>query len=378
MPFYRWRGKIVAILALGGLLLAACDKGPDKPSQAAAPLPSVIVAPVTSREVSGSVIFIGQAQANQRVEFRARVSGILEERSFVEGALISEGDLLFQIEQAEYTAALQIAQAKLESAQATQLEAKAQLKRYQVLEARGTASEAKLDEAKAVEGRANASVSEAEADLAQANLNLDYTRISSSISGVIGRSSVDPGNLIGSNSGVLATIVDTDPIKVVFSISERIFLEFKRERQQTGKNEGVTPKLKLADNAMYEHDGKLDFINNEVDPATGTIQVRAVFPNPAGLILPGQYVSVVLVSKDPKKHIVVPQSAVQSNQSGPFVLVVDGKGVVENRPVTTGQLVGADIVVSEGLTDGDTIIVEGIQKVRPGAKVNPVMQDKAN
>ena len=370
-------GKFVASVVIGGMVLAACDRGPDKVAQGPAPLPSVVVAPVTSKDVSASVVFIGQAQAFQRVEFRARVSGILEDRAFVEGATISADDLLFQIEQDNYLAAVKRADANLQSARATQLEAGSQLKRYQVLEERGTASEASLDEAKAAAARADASVSAAEAELAQANLDLTYTKITSPISGIIGQSTVDPGNLIGPDSGVLATVVDIDPVQVIFSVSERVFLEFRRERQQTGQNAAVVPKLKLADNQMYEFDGELNFVNNQVDRSTGTIQARVNFPNPDGLILPGQYVNVVLVAEEAEKQVVVPQSVVQANQAGPFVLVVDGENRVEIRAVVTGQLVGAEIVITEGLSDGETIIVEGIQKVRPGAKVTPVMQNTA-
>lgn len=367
--------KLAIYVAGASLVLAACSGEEANNAAPSQPLPSVIIAPVSTKDVSSSVVFVGQAQAFQRVEFRARVAGILEERSFVEGASINQGDVLFGIEKAEYLAARQRAQANLESALATQLEADEQLKRYQVLQERGTASEASLDEAKAVAARAAASVSGAKAELAQVELNLEYTQIRSPISGVIGRSTVDVGNLIGPDSGVLATIVDIDPIQVVFSVSEKSFLEFKREQQKSGKIREVTPRLKLADGSMYQHPGEINFVSNEVDSTTGTIQVRVDFPNPDGFVLPGQYVNVILIAKDPEQQVVVPQAAVQTNQSGPFVLTVNGENTVGIRKISTGQLVGTEIVVTDGLSAGETIIIEGIQKVRPGAKVNPVMQN---
>jgi membrane fusion protein (multidrug efflux system) len=184
---------------------------------------------------------------------------------------------------------------------------------------------------------------------------------------------VDVGNLIGPDSGILATVVDLDPIRVNFTVSERDYLNYKQEIKD-GKSTGFTPKIKLANDHIYPHDGKLDYIDNRVDPSTGTIKVRVEFPNPDSLILPGQFVSVTLVSSDPKDQMVIPQAAVQTNQTGPFVLVVNKENKVEMRPIQTGQRFGTEITVSEGLTEGESIIVEGIQKVRPGAAVKPVPQ----
>jgi membrane fusion protein (multidrug efflux system) len=143
-----------------------------------------------------------------------------------------------------------------------------------------------------------------------------------------------------------------------------------------GESTGFTPRIRLANDQIYPHDGKLDFIDNRVDPSTGTIKVRVEFPNPDALILPGQFVNVTLVSADPQQQMVVPQAAVQTNQTGPFVLVVNKDNKVELRPIQTGQRVGTRIAVTEGLNVGETIIVEGIQKVRPGATVKPVAQQK--
>ena len=174
---------------------------------------------------------------------------------------------------------------------------------------------------------------------------------------------------------MLATLIAMDPIRVIFSISEQDFLDYK-QAQQNGEAEKFTPRIKLANDTVYPHDGKWDFVDNQVDPSTGTIGVRVEFPNTDGLILPGLFVNVVLVSADPKDQLVVAQAAVQENQTGPFVLVVDGDNRVEIRPIKTGQRDGTDIVVTEGLTKGEMIVVEGIQKVRPGGLVDPVRQDQ--
>ncbi len=363
----------VAVLAMS-VLLAACGEQPQQGAAASdAPVPSVVVAPVVSTPVSFAVEFVGQTQAVQKVDLRARVTGFLLKRGFEEGGRVAEGDLLFAIDQAEYAAARDAAAARLARAEATLLEDNQNLERYRILAERGTASEARLDEAIAKQGQSNADVTAARADLARANLDLGYTDIVSPVSGHIGRSSVDVGNLIGPDTGVLATVVILDPIQVVFSISERDFLNY-REAVRDGTARTFAPYVRLSNDALYSHPGKLDFIDVQVDPSVGAIQARAQFPNPDGLLLPGQFVSVVLEGAEPETQIVVPQAAVQANQIGPFVMVVDADNQLDLRQIKTGQRSGPWIVVAEGLEVGETIVVEGIQKVRPGATVNPVQQ----
>ncbi len=361
------------------LALAACSEdksgGAAAQNQAQAPAPAVVVAPVTSKSVSNSLEFVGQTEAYQKVELRARVTGVLTEKNFKDGAQVKDEQLLFVIDPAEFQAARDAASAKVERSKATILEAKQKLERYKILVERGTAAQASLDEATATEGEATADLAAAEAELERAKLDLGYTKISAPISGQIGSSAVDVGNLIGSDTGVLATLIAMDPIRVIFSISEQDFLDYK-QAQQNGEAEKFTPRIKLANDTVYPHDGKWDFVDNQVDPSTGTIGVRVEFPNTDGLILPGLFVNVVLVSADPKDQLVVAQAAVQENQTGPFVLVVDGDNRVEIRPIKTGQRDGTDIVVTEGLTKGEMIVVEGIQKVRPGGLVDPVKQDQ--
>jgi len=310
------------------------------------------------------------------VDLRARITGFLLKQAFKDGNAVRKGDVLFVIDPSEFNAARDVAAAKVERAKATLEAAENQLVRYKKLADSGTFSPAQHDKAKAEAGQARADIAASKADLVRAELDVGYTKVTSPIDGRIGGSTVDAGNLIGPDSGVLATVVALHPIRVNFSVSERDYLDHT-QAQKNGKSVGFTPKIKLANDQVYPHDGKLDFIDNRVDASTGTIKVRVEFPNPDELILPGQFVNVTLVSSEPENQIVVPQTAIQENQTGPFVLVVDKDNKVGIRPVKTGQRKDAEISVMDGLAVGEMIIVEGIQKVRPGATVKPVAQKKS-
>jgi membrane fusion protein (multidrug efflux system) len=373
--------RLLRALSVLLVFFAASACSEDKSGSAAAekqgqaPAPAVVVAPVTSKSVSNSLEFVGQTEAYQKVELRARVTGVLTEKNFKDGAQVKADQLLFVIDPAEFQAAHDAAAAKVERSKATILEAKQKLERYKILVERGTAAQASLDQATATEGEATADLAAAQADLERAKLDLGYTKISAPITGQIGSSAIDVGNLIGPDTGVLATLIAMDPIRVIFSISEQDFLDYKQAKKN-GDAEKFTPRIKLANDTVYPHDGTWDFVDNQVDPSTGTIGVRVEFPNTDGLILPGLFVNVNLVSADPKDQLVVAQAAVQENQTGPFVLVVDNENRVEVRPIKTGQRAGTDIVVTDGLTKGEMIVIEGIQKVRPGGLVDPVRQDQ--
>lgn len=367
-----------ALYPLIGLTLAVLPACGDQGStdKAKAPAPAVVVTPVISKPVAASSEFVGQTEAFQSVDLRARVTGFLLKQSFKEGNTVKKDDIMFVIDPSEYNAKRDVAAAQVEHAKAVILEAENQLRRYARLEASGTFSPAQLDKAKADAGKARADLAAAEADLKSAELDVGYTKVIAPLDGRIGGSTVDAGNLIGPDSGVLATVVALDPIKVNFAVSERSYLNYTQAKKD-GKSSGFTPKIKLANDQIYKHDGKLDFIDNQVDPSTGTIKVRVEFPNPDSLILPGQFVNVTLVSAEPKEQVVVPQTAIQENQTGPFVLVVGKDNKVELRPVKTGQRNGTEISVTDGLTPGESIIIEGIQKVRPGVTVNPVSGKKS-
>jgi len=364
---------VSSIIAIS-IALFGCDGSEEANTpRNTAPKPSVIVAPVNSKPVSDYAEFVGQTTSFQKVELQARVKGLLAKRLFEEGSSVKKGQLLFEIDPAEFIAARDAALAQKERADATLLEAERNFSRYSVLVERQASSEAKLDEARAKRDQAKADLAAAKADLVRADLNLGYTKIASEINGTIGASSVDPGNIIGPESGVIATVINLDPIYVTFPVSEKIYINYRKAKEK-GQSVSFTPKIRMANDDVYEHPGKVDFVNNEVDPTTGTITVRVTFPNPNELLLPGQFVNVSLVSDNPENQLIVQQSAVQQNQSGPFVLVVNQDNKVEYRPIKTGQRVGTVVVVTEGLTKGELIVVEGLQKVRPGVEVDPVQQ----
>ena len=362
--------QISALILVSAFVLGGCDANEAAKPGAGQPLPSVVTVPIHSKDVSAALEFVGQSEASQRVDIRARVQGVLLERAFEEGGDVKNGAILFKIDPAEFVAAKAAAEADVARAAATVEEASRSLARYEELVQRDTASVAQYDSAKAKDGQARADLAAAKAALQKAELDLGYTTIHSPIDGRTGRAKVDTGNLIGPDTGVLATVVNLDPIHVIFSVSERDYLNYQQAVLK-GNAEKFTPRIRLATGNLYGHDGEFDLIENEVDPATGSITLRLKFPNPDGLIVPGQFVNVVLTSQTPSKELVVPQAAVQENQTGPFVLVVKQDNRVEARPIKTGQRVGTEIVALEGLTAGESIIVEGIQKVRPGAEVSP-------
>lgn len=366
VPSSRRLGWLALVLPL---VLSACSDSGDSKSAESQPLPSVVVQAVTAKDVAGQTDFVGRTEASQRVDVRARVSGTLLKRPFEEGHEVDEGAVLFEIDPAEFQANLLAAEAQLDKAKASFNENDRSLKRYEVLLEREAASEAQYDIAKSKADQSQADVSAAEADVERAKLDLGYATITSPISGRAGLSDVDVGNLIGPDSGVLVTILDLDPIDVIFSIGERDYLNYA-EARKAGTAEDFTPQIRLANNELYEFPGEVDVIDNKVDPATGTINVRLTFPNPDRMLVPGQYVSVLLTRKTPEKRVVIPQSAVQENQAGPFVLIVDGDGRIESRPIKTGDRIETGVVVLDGLQEGETLVVEGIQKVRPGAEVN--------
>jgi membrane fusion protein (multidrug efflux system) len=355
--------------AVSVLLVSGCDDGSNQaadPASDAAPVVSVIT--VDTRPFTASVEFVGRTEAYSQVDLRARVTGFLAERPFKEGSDVSAGDVLFRIDTAEFDAAVAAARAGLEKAQAAFTEAEQTLQRSRTLADRGTISEANLDEAVAAMERTRADVAAAKAEVDRAQLNLDYTTIATPIDGRIGKSSVDPGNLIGPDSGILATVVTLDPIRVAFSVTERTFIKVQEERN-SGSDRRAVPRIRLANGEMYEPEGTIQFADNRVDPSTGTVSVYVDFPNAEHLLLPGQFVTVILSSSEASEQILVPQAAVQLNQAGPFVLVVDSESKVEVRPITMGDRTGTEVVVLDGLSAGETIIVEGIQKVRPGIAV---------
>ncbi|MGI9401434.1 MAG: efflux RND transporter periplasmic adaptor subunit [Rhizobiaceae bacterium] len=364
------RAGMAAALVFSITALAACSDSGESASQAnaAEEAPGVSVISVTKKPFADSIEFIGQTEAFQKVDLRARVTGFLTEKAFEDGSIVAKDEQLFKIDPAEYEVALSSAKAGLAKAEAELLKWQQQLERTSTLVKDGTVSKATYDDAVAAEATAQADIAAAQANIKNAELDVGYTDIQSPIAGRIGKGQFDVGNLIGPDSGVLATVVALDPLRVVFSVSEKTYLTVQQNQAEGGETNFV-PRIRFANGELYPHPGELLFVDNEVDNTTGTIRVFMKFPNPEGTLLPGLFVTVILSSETPVEQILIPISAVQLNQSGSFVLVVDGESKVETRPIETGDRNAGEIVVTSGLEPGDTIIVDGIQKVRPGMTV---------
>jgi membrane fusion protein, multidrug efflux system len=356
----RWKAAVcaVALATLRGVAAAQ-----------SAPPPAVSVTPVVSRQITETVDFIGRVTAIDKVDIVARVPGFIEERNFSEGQQVKKGDLLFRIEQATYKAAVEQARAALARAKSTEVNAKLQLERGKELVRDKNIPQATVDQRAADEAAAQASVMEAQAQLDQAEINLGYTEIRSPIDGRIGLATFTEGHLVQPSSGKLATIVSQDPIYVIFQVSQRNVLEYRRRLAENESTRHLTIHIKLPDGSPYPHPGLSNFLDVQADPTTDTVAVRAQVPNPEGLLTAGGVVGVTAERGPPKMALTVPQSAVLLDQAGRYVLLVDAEKKVEQRRVTTGVEQGRNVVVTDGLKAGELVIVEGIQKVRPGQAV---------
>jgi membrane fusion protein (multidrug efflux system) len=334
-------------------------------------LPLVTVTAVTEEDINPPAEYVGHVEAIQAVELRARVKGYLERVNFKEGSDVREKDLLFLIEQAPYRARVEANKARVEQEKANLEKAHQYLKRVKSVRTGGVAEKV-LDDAVTDELHARAKVEEEKANLELSEIDLGYTEVRAPIRGRIGSTSFTRGNLVEPDSGPLARIVQLDPIRVTFSVSERNLAAVKAafgDSLQDKKSRTIVIRIKVPGIGIFKNTGHVDFVENEVDAATGTIAVRAVFENHDGLLVPGQYVTV-LVSQDRGTRMpVVPQEAVQEEREGRYVLIVDMNNMVVKRPITMGPSIGAKWAVKEGLTGGEMVIIQGIQKVKPGQSV---------
>jgi membrane fusion protein, multidrug efflux system len=363
------RAGFAALAVAFVTLLTACE-GSGAPQPPAGPPPSVTVIQLEAEPVTETRGYVGRVNAAERVDLRARIQGFLQEVSFTEGNRIEAGDLLFRIEPDGYQAVVLQRAADVERARAEATNADAQLRRGDELLRSNDIPRARVDELRAAAAVANAGIAQAEAALKAAQLNLDYTEIHAPISGRIGLSRYTVGNLVGPDSGVLATLVQHDPIFVQFPLTQSELLAHRRQVQDLGEDaSAAVVQLQLADGSTYEHEGRVDFVDVTVDPGTDTVLLRSRFANPDGLLVPGQFVAVTVRSGEPEMGLLVPQSALQMDQLGLSVLVLDGEDRVQVRRITGGQQVGARLVVRSGLAAGDRVVVEGVQKVRPGQAV---------
>jgi membrane fusion protein (multidrug efflux system) len=349
---------------VGVVLLAACEQQAEtSAATSAGPPPAVTVISLQPTEVTPGFGFNGRVVAVDEVQLRARVTGFLEQRRFEEGADVQAGDLLFVIEKAPYQAVVEQRRAELASAEANRANTAVQLQRGEELVKNDNIPAAEVDQRRAADQMAAAQILEAQAALEQAEINLGYTGVHAPIAGRIGRADLSVGNLVGPDSGVLATIVSQDPIYVTFPVTQRQLLAHRGERGDP------VVRVTLPDGTLYEHPGTMNFLDVQVDPGTDTVTVRGELPNPDRVLVDGQFVGVRVERGEPERVLAVPQASLQVDQAGPYVLVVGGDDKVEARRVTLGEVEGEQVVVESGLNEGERIIVEGIQKVRPGMTV---------
>jgi len=335
--------------------------------QPAGPPPAVLVQPAELRSMTKQAEFVGRAEAFEKVDLRARVQGFLGPRLFKEGDNVKEGQVVFTIEREPFETVVDQRKAQLASAQATLANAEQQLQRTAELTRKGNAPVAQLDQRTAEQGQAKAAVMEAEANLRDAAIQLSYTEIKTPISGRIGRAAVSPGNLVGPDSGVLATVVQDNPMQVLFSVTQREMIE-ARDSEVTGK---VRARVRLANGSLYSEKGRIDFLDVQVNPRTDGQTVRAMFPNPDDILTSGQTVRVIIEEKGGDEVVVIPQSAVAIDQTGSYVFVVGNDNKVEQRRLRLGAGREGLAVVEEGLKPGERVVVQGQQRVRAGMTVAP-------
>ncbi|MBK4733356.1 efflux RND transporter periplasmic adaptor subunit [Noviherbaspirillum pedocola] len=360
---------------LAALALSACgDKKPDAQAQAAPPPPEVAVVKVAPQRVGITSELPGRIEAVRVAQVRARVPGIVQKRVFVEGSEVKAGDVLFRIDPAPLQAVLSSAEATRARAEANVAQANLKVQRYKPLVETNAISRQEYDDALAAQKQTQADLQSAKASVQTATLNLGYATVTAPISGRIGRAQVTEGALVGQGEATpLAMIQQIDPIYVNLTQSATEMMALRRA-MDAGKLQSVGPnqaKISIVtdDGQVYAQTGKLLFSDVAVDPSSGAITLRAEFPNPKRLLLPGMYVRARLEQAVDQSAIMVPQQAVLRDNNGASVMTVGADGKVAPRPIKTGDAQGNNWIVTDGLNAGDTVIVEGLQKVKPGAPV---------
>jgi membrane fusion protein, multidrug efflux system len=350
-----------------GLLIAALAAIPARPQSQEPPAVPVGVVKAERKQIERTADFAGRVEAINRVEVRARVTGFLEAVLFKEGDLIPQGAELYTIEKDLFQAAVEQAKGALERSKGALTLATVQRQRAQDLYEKAAGTAVARDQAVAQEQQAQGQVLSDEASLRTAQINLGYTDITSPIAGRVGRTNLTKGNVVGPDSGVLTIIVSQDPMYVSFPVSQREFLRAQEESHKIDIK-GIKVRIRFSDGTLYDQVGEINFVGVSVDKSTDTVLVRATIANPADALIDGQFVRAVLQSGAPQEKIVIPQAALIADQEGVYVFAVeDGKAVVKR--IKLGAAEGAGIVVESGLDAGELVAVEGLQALRPGAKV---------
>jgi RND family efflux transporter MFP subunit len=357
------------------LALASCG---DSGKPAGPPAPSVTVAKPVQRALIDYDEYVGRFVAVDAVEVRARVSGYLDKIHFQDGQMVKQGDPLFTIDKRPFQTSLDQAQANLSQARANLAFTEADLARAQQLVGNKTITEQTFEQRTQAKRVAEAAVAAQEAAVRQANLDLSFTELLAPVAGRVGDRRVSVGNLVtggaGGNTTLLATIVSLDPIRFEFTFDEASYLRYERlsgGKDVAGRDGGVQVSLKLIDENDFSHTGRMDFVDNVIDRSSGTIRGRAVFTNASGLFTPGMFGRVRLPGSPTYQALLVPEVAIGAEQIRKFVLVVDGDNVVRQKYVTLGQSVDGLRVIKTGIEAEDRVVVNGLMRARPGAKVTP-------
>ncbi len=368
--------RAVSLAAL--LLVVGCSESPQKQASAPPP-PAVTVANPIRRVVIDQDEYVGRFVAVDSVEIRARVSGYLDRVDFTDGQMVKQGDLLFTIDKRPFQTTLDQAKANLAQSHANLAFAETDLARGAQLVRQSTITEQTFDQRTQVKRVAEASVQAQEAAVRQASLDLEFTELKAPVAGRIGDRRVSPGNLVtggtAGNTSLLATIVSTDPIRFEFTFDEASYLRYERlaqgGREMTSRDTSVVVALKLIDEQDFQHQGRMDFVDNVIDRSSGTIRGRAVFSNPAGVLTPGMFARVRVPGSPSYNALLVSDAAIGTEQTRKYVLVVDSDNVVRMKYVTLGQSFNNLRVIKSGLQEEDRVIVNGLMRARPNQKVNP-------
>jgi membrane fusion protein, multidrug efflux system len=362
------------------LLLQGCEPAGSQPG--GMPPPEVRVLAVAAQDLPVRYEYVGQTTGSREVEVRARVTGILQQRNFKEGAKVARGQSLFTIDPAPFQIALQKSQAELAGAEARLELARRDSARLKPLVEARAVSRKDYDDAGSAQRIADADVKLVQARLAEARLNLQYTRVEAPIAGITSRATQSEGTLVSGPNVLLTTITQIDPIWVNFGIPEREHLTIRKAvdngRLKLPSGDGFDVQVRLSDGSVYERKGRLDFSDVRIDAATGTTETRAELPNPQGRLKPGQFVRVTLAGAVRPKAIVVPQRAVLEGPQGKFVYIVDADSKAQMRPVEVGDWQGEDWIIQEGLIPGDRVVVDGLLKIGPGAPVRVAAAGEAS
>ena len=352
------------------LLVSACG-GPEAPPPP--PPPAVEYEAVSLRPVAPRFEFVARTRAREDVEIRAQISGTIVDRPFQEGQEVAEGSILFRIDPRPYQAALNSARAQVSQAEATLSVTTRNLARGVELEPQGFISAAEMDQLRGNQDAAVAALEAAKAAVETAQINLNFTNIEAPFTGRVGSTNLSIGDLVGPNTGPLVTLVQRDPMLVDFDVDEGSLAERMKENRERAA-QGLppaefTPRLQLINGDLYPLAGEIDYANNRVNPSTGTVTVTARFPNPDGQLVPGQFTRITIERGDAEMRILIPQPAVLEDMQGRYVYIVQDDDTVARRNVTLGLRDGVDWVVESGLEEGMRVMVNGVQKVRPGMTV---------